>query len=45
MSHQRALWAAEEIDEEIQGVDLSPSIGNYAQNELYDDGCLLLFLE
>jgi translation initiation factor 3 subunit L len=40
MSQQRmALWTAEEIDEEFQGVDLSLAIGNYGQNELYDDGC------
>ena len=39
MSQQRmALWTAEEIDEEFQGVDLSLAIGNYGQNELYDDG-------
>jgi translation initiation factor 3 subunit L len=38
MSQQRmALWAAEEIDEELQDVDLSLAIGNYGQNGLYDD--------
>lgn len=33
------MWAAEaEIDEELQEVDLSHAIGNYVQNDLYDDG-------
>lgn len=41
MSQQRmALWAAEEIDEELQDVDLSLAIGNYGQNGMYDDGAL-----
>lgn len=39
MSQQRALWAAEEIDD-LQDVDLSLAIGNYGQNGLYDDGCV-----
>jgi translation initiation factor 3 subunit L len=39
MSQQRmALWAAEEIDEDLQDVDLSLAIGNYGQNGQYDDG-------
>jgi hypothetical protein len=39
MSQQRmALWAAEEIDEDLQDVDLSLAIGNYGQNGMYDDG-------
>jgi translation initiation factor 3 subunit L len=33
-----ALWAAEEIDEDLQDVDLSLAIGNYGQNGMYDDG-------
>ncbi|TFY78189.1 hypothetical protein EWM64_g5825 [Hericium alpestre] len=38
MSSQRmALWAAEEIDEELHDVDVNLAIGNYAQNGLYDD--------
>jgi hypothetical protein len=32
---RRALWAAEEIDEDV---DLSLAIEDYAQNGLYDDG-------
>lgn len=43
MAQQRmALWAAEEIDEDLQDVDLSLAIGNYGQNGLYDDGEFLL---
>jgi translation initiation factor 3 subunit L len=39
MSQQRmALWAAEEIDEDLQDVDLSLAVGNYGQNGMYDDG-------
>lgn len=39
MSQQRmALWAADEIDEDLQDVDLSLAIGNYGQNGQYDDG-------
>lgn len=39
MAQQRmALWAAEEIDEDLQAVDLSLAIGNYGHNGLYDDG-------
>ncbi|KAG7095145.1 hypothetical protein E1B28_005925 [Marasmius oreades] len=38
MAQQRmALWAAEDIDEELQGVDLSLAIGNYGQSNHYDD--------
>jgi hypothetical protein len=38
MSQPRAsLWAAEEIDEDLQ-VDVHLAIGNYGQNGLYDDG-------
>jgi hypothetical protein len=33
-----AIWAAEEIDEDLQDVDLVLSIGNYPQNDVYDDG-------
>ncbi len=37
MSQPRAsLWAAEEIDEDLQ-VDVHLAIGNYGQNGLYDD--------
>ena len=33
------IWAAEaEMDEDLQEVDLSHAIGNYVQNELYDEG-------
>lgn len=32
------LWAAEEIDEDLQDVDLSLAIGNYGQDGTYDDG-------
>lgn len=39
MEQQRmALWAAEELDEEMQDVDVNLAIGNYAQSGLYDDG-------
>ena len=39
MAERTPLWAAEaEIDEELQDVDLSHAIGNYAQNGVYDDG-------
>lgn len=38
MAQQRMpLWAAEEIDEDLQDVDLSLAIGNYGQNGIYDD--------
>lgn len=38
MSQPRAsLWAAEDIDEDLQ-VDVHLAIGNYGQNGLYDDG-------
>ncbi|EIM83993.1 uncharacterized protein STEHIDRAFT_62056 [Stereum hirsutum FP-91666 SS1] len=38
MAQQRmALWAAEEIDEEMHDVDVNLAIGNYAQSGLYDD--------
>ncbi|EJD07900.1 eukaryotic translation initiation factor 3 subunit 6 [Fomitiporia mediterranea MF3/22] len=38
-SQQRMpLWAAEaEVDEELQDVDLSHTIGNYVQNDVYDE--------
>lgn len=33
------IWAAEaDLEEELQDVDLSHAIGNYAQNGVYDDG-------
>ena len=36
---RKQIWAAEEeIDEELQDVDLSHTIGNYVQNGVYDDG-------
>jgi hypothetical protein len=39
MAQQRMpLWAAEEIDEDLQDVDLGLAIGSYGQNEQYDDG-------
>ena len=45
MSQQRmALWAAEEIDEDLQDVDLTLAIGNYGQNGMYDDGALLYLI-
>ncbi|KAL0070998.1 hypothetical protein AAF712_001556 [Marasmius tenuissimus] len=38
MAQQRmSIWATEDIDEELQGVDLSLAIGNYGQNSHYDD--------
>ena len=39
-SQQRLqMWATDaEIDEELQDVDLSHTIGNYVQNGVYDDG-------
>lgn len=38
------IWAAEtEVDEDLQDVDLSHAIGNYVQNDVYDEGeCYLL---
>jgi translation initiation factor 3 subunit L len=39
-----ALWAAEEIDEDLQDVDLTLAIGNYGQNGMYDDGALLYLI-
>lgn len=44
MSQQRvAVWEAEaEVDEDLQGVDLDLAIGNYGQNEGYDDGPSLM---
>jgi hypothetical protein len=40
MSQQRmALWAAEEeMDDDLQDVNPSLTIGNYGQNEHFDDG-------
>lgn len=39
MAQQRmAIWAAEDIDEDLQDVDLSLAIGNYGQNGHFDDG-------
>lgn len=39
MSQPRmALWAAEEMDEDMADVDVNLAIGNYAQSGLYDDG-------
>lgn len=36
---RKQIWAADsEIDEDLQDVDLSATIGNYAQNGVYDDG-------
>lgn len=45
ISQQRMpIWAAEtEVDEDLQDVDLSHAIGNYVQNDVYDEGeCYLL---
>jgi hypothetical protein len=36
-----ALWAAEEIDEDLS-VDLSLSMGNYGQDGMYDDCAYIL---
>lgn len=39
MAQQRmALWAAEEINEELHDVDVNLAIGNYGQSGSYDDG-------
>jgi len=40
MAQQRmALWAAEaEVDDDLQDVDPTLSMGSYGQNEHYDDG-------
>lgn len=33
------IWATDaEVDEDLQDVDLSHTIGNYAQNGVYDEG-------
>ncbi|KAA1477806.1 hypothetical protein DENSPDRAFT_845024 [Dentipellis sp. KUC8613] len=38
MAQQRmALWAAEEIDEDLHDVDVNLALGSYGQNGLYDD--------
>ncbi|ESK85275.1 eukaryotic translation initiation factor 3 subunit 6 [Moniliophthora roreri MCA 2997] len=38
MAQQRmAIWAAEDIEEDLQDVDLSLAIGNYGQTNHYDD--------
>ena len=39
-SQQRMpVWAAEaEVDEDLQDVDLSHTIGNYVQDGVYDEG-------
>ncbi|THH16303.1 hypothetical protein EW146_g4306 [Bondarzewia mesenterica] len=38
MAQQRmALWAAEEIEEDLHDVDVNLAIGNYGQNGMYDD--------
>ncbi len=45
MAQQRmALWAAEDIDEELQDVDLSLAIGSYGQNG-FDEGALVIVRE
>lgn len=40
MAQQRMpLWAAEaDLEEDLQGVDLSLAIGNYGQNGYFEDG-------
>ena len=32
------LWAAEDIEEELQDVDVNLALGNYGQAEIYDEG-------
>ena len=32
------LWAAEDMDEELQDVDVNIGLGSYGQGEMYDEG-------
>ena len=34
------LWAAEDMDEELQDVDVNIGLGSYGQGEMYDEGAL-----
>ncbi|KAI0030086.1 eukaryotic translation initiation factor 3 subunit 6 [Vararia minispora EC-137] len=39
MSQPRmALWAAEDMEEDLQDVDVNLALGNYGHSELYDEG-------